>query len=181
MEATINDFIYRPYNDKSYEHEIKRMMVFEDMVKQTSEEPNFNEYRFSPEMFFFKLCPRVTFEPLATEIIDGMYLPFSYWKTLLKSQHVEGPKDGIRISKKELDRYINSSMFIELVQKGWVGSNMRATETVTHVAREAVQGRISEFITEASERGKSIILAVSSEISSKKKSRARKNTAIDSE
>ena len=173
MEATIDDFIYRPYNDKSYEREVTRMMLFENMVKQALEEPDFNEYRFNPEMFFFKLCPRVTFEPLATEIIEGMYLPFSYWKTLLKSLYAKGPRDGIRISKKELDRYINSSMFTELVQKGWVGSNMRATEAVTHVAREAVQGRISELITEASETGKSIILAVSSEINSKKKDKKK--------
>jgi len=150
MESSEDDFIYYPYNDKSYHSEIKRMTDFEDLYSKHTPALDFNNYRFNQDLFFFKLCPRISFEPLSAELSDGMYIPLSYWKVLLGSPFARGSRDGTRISKKNLERYMNNSMFVDLVQHGWTGSNLRCTDTLTTVIKEAIQGKISDLIKHCS-------------------------------
>jgi len=80
-------------------------------------------------------------------MIPGMYIPLPYWKVLLSSDSTLGKKGGRKISYSNVSRYINNTLFTELVQNGWVGSQVTDTDQITKQIQQSIAG------------GKSLVLA----------------------
>ena len=76
-----------------------------------------------------------------------MYLPLEYWTILVNLSQVAGPRGGIAISHNNVGRYLNNSIFIELVQAGWIGSQI------------AKKTYITEIISQALDEGRSVMLS----------------------
>jgi len=135
---------YRPVN-RSYDSEINRMEEFQSKPLQ-SNELSTNNYRLNDEFFYFKLCPAEIKEPMSTKMVPGMYLPLSYWKLLLSSNETLGKKGGRTISYNNVRRYINNTLFVELVQSGWVGSQVENTTTITELIQKSIEGKRSVIL-----------------------------------
>ena len=129
---------YRPF-DGSYSSEILRM---EEFQKQKPDIERFtpNDFRLSHDFFYFKLCPANIKEPLSTKMIPGMYLPLPYWKLLLSSDDTLGKKGGRKISYNNVSRYINNTLFTELMQNGWVGSQVSNTDLISNQIQQSITG-----------------------------------------
>lgn len=140
------EWVYRPI-DKSYSEEIKRMREFERIAIREEDPTLLIDYRFNDDAFYFKLCPAESINPTSSEMIRGMYLPLSYWERLLSSPDTTGPKGGKYVSYKNASRYFTNTVFIELVQAGWIG-----TRNITSI-------QLNDLIQNILESGKSLVLA----------------------
>lgn len=136
---------YRPL-DQSYFSEIERMEKFQKL-RQDIDKYTLNDFRLNDVFFYFKLCPANITDPLSTKMIPGMYLPLPYWKMLLSSDGTLGKKGGRKISYSNVSRYINNTMFTELMQNGWIGSQMSNTDLISKQIQQSIAG------------GRSIVLA----------------------
>lgn len=150
IEESRNTWVYRPYADRGYEKELSRMQGFEVDNPDVPAGWSLEDYRLHSRAFYWKLCENVSFKPTATELIGGMYLPLDYWELLLKDKRSRGPRDGIAICRANVGRHINNTLFVRLVQGGWVGSRAGRSEV------------ISEIIRQGLENGKSVIAALTS-------------------
>ena len=135
---------YRP-NDRSYKSEISRMIEFQEKEEKVKQK-YINDYRLNNEFYYFKLCPAQITNPLSTEMIKGMYLPLSFWQILLKAKETEGKRAGRIINYKNTYRYINNTLFVELVQNGWLGSQLDRTELITKQITKAIKNKRSVIL-----------------------------------
>lgn len=140
------EWIYRPI-DKSYSDEIQRMREFERIATKKENQHLLTDYRFNDDAFYFKLCPARLINPDSSEMIRGMYFPLSYWERLLSSVNTTGPKGGKYVSYRNAGRYFTNTLFVELVQAGWIGTRNITSEQLT------------KLINEILELGKSLVLA----------------------
>jgi hypothetical protein len=149
-EGNREEVVFRP--DRQCYEEIKRMRRFESQYSDTPQTPQcIDDYRLNPEIFFFKICPAIVFDPLSTDLIQGMYLPLDYWDVLEVSPQVKSSKGKMKITYGNVDRYINNTLFTQLAQSGWLGSRLKRTDVLTHLIKQLL------------ESGKSLVLASSSE------------------
>jgi len=136
-----NKAIYRPI-DSSYHTEIQRMQnCLDNMPKYSSKK--ILEFRLSHNPFFFKLCPKITFEPLSDELIKGMYIPFDYWKVLVEDPEAKGPRGGIQITYENTDRHFNNTSFVNLIKDGWIGSPVQAEDQLSKLISAGLEGNRS--------------------------------------
>ena len=138
--------VYRPNSDASYGAEIKRMRAFQSGNAGKAGPANPPAFRLDSNPFYFKLCRPVTYNLSSTDLIKGMYLALDYWELLLSSPMVRGPKGGIAIRYKNVGRYINNSLFIQLVQDGWVGSREDVSAAIGKLVRSGLEGNRSIFL-----------------------------------
>lgn len=136
--------VYRPI-DQSYKKELKNMVAF--MGGRRAVPPNAPPaFRLSSTPFFFKLCPKVVYDPLSTDAIKGMYLPLDYWQLLLSSPLTEGPRGGRFVTYGNAERYIDNSLFVRLVEDGWIGSGPIETDSLSALVRAGIEGNRSVMI-----------------------------------
>ncbi len=128
-------YVYRPFSDKSYMSEIKRMGEFESRYNTSSKKTTVRGFRLHEAPFFFKVCKPLTLDPMSSELAAGMYFPLSYWKVLLESESVKGPRGGKAISYDNAGRWINNTSFIDLVQNGWIGSAPHVSENISEIIK----------------------------------------------
>lgn len=148
MKKEGNDkWVYRPHLDRNYHHEIERMKTFENTYPDLPKDWTLDEYRLHWRAFYWKLCEAVTFTPTASELIQGMYLPLDYWEVLTRADRARGDGGAVAIERSNIGRYINNTLFIQLVQGGWIGSRAR-NSTV-----------LSDIIEQCLENGKSVVFA----------------------
>lgn len=99
------------------------------------------EFRLDSFGAYLKLCPSTTKDAFSDELIKGMYLPLGYWDVLVDSPSVLGPKGGVVVNYDNVGRYMNNSIFIELVGASWIGSRGATTKQITAVIRDALETR----------------------------------------
>jgi len=132
-------YLYRP-NDKSYKSEINKMNKFMEIISDDEQgslgEPQ--SYRLNNELFYFKLCPAEPIDLFSTKMIGGMYIPLLYWKSLLGSKKTNGPKGGKLVTYDNVSRHINNTLFIELMQNGWIGSRVKSSKIVSNIIRDSI-------------------------------------------
>lgn len=126
---------FRPTEAQCME-ELKRMRAFNANTLDNTQPNSLNEYRLNPEAFYFKLCQSVTYSPMSTDLIPGMYLPLDYWETLLQSPEIKGSHGGLRITNENIYRHLNNTEFITLIKHGWIGSRRNRTEELTSIIRQ---------------------------------------------
>lgn len=140
-----NEYGYRPRGE-TYEDELIRMRSFAESLNSNQVHVSPSDYRFHPGMFYFKICPAEIFEPTSTEMIRGMYLPLDYWILLMDSQNILGPKRGKRITFNNVEKHFSNTLFIDLVQAGWVGSQVTDHVLITEVIQASLEGRNSVIL-----------------------------------
>ena len=148
---------YRP--DGSHELELQRMTssAGASVAPRSGSTPTADDYRLYSGAFYWKLCPKTTFTPVSTDLIRGMYLPLDFWATLVDTGQIRGPWGGICARYDNVGRYINNTLFIRLVQDGWIGSRLQDTDSLTHV--------LDTVLSESMESGKSLVVAISEQAS----------------
>lgn len=141
MERTSQDWVYRP-DDQLYE-EIERMRAFQVINQDSSEELAIPDYRLHPGLFYLKLCPERIFDAYSSDLIKGMYLPVDYFDLLEKSPEMRGKRNGLRVSWNNTTRFLNNTLFINLVKDGWIGARKVTSDTVTEIIQNSLDGKRS--------------------------------------
>lgn len=133
--------VYRPV-DANYKRELARMDAY--LASRKTVLPiTRTDFRLSSNAFLFKLCPKITFDPLSTSPIKGMYLPLDYWKLLVSSAEVRGPKGGVQITYDNAGRYFDNAAFVKLVEDGWIGSSIVEERELSSLIRSGLEGNRS--------------------------------------
>ncbi len=139
------------YNPKqpSHDKELKRMCELFGRLQTETKGKELKDYRIMECPVFFKLCRRIELAVENTGIAPGAYIALDHWQRLIVDASVAGPKGGIQLSFDTLDRrYMGTQVFVELVQKGFVGSCTTASE------------KVALFVEAAIENGKSVLVAM---------------------
>lgn len=133
---------YRPESDSSFQSEIGRMKrVLARLGRETSESHNkLKTYRLTQQPFFFKFCTAEVFEPAGHGMISGMYMPLDLLEVFLASDASRGRQGGQYISYDNVPRHINNSLFIQLVQDGWIGSTIPDANTIADLIKRSLEG-----------------------------------------
>ncbi len=105
-------------------------------------------YRLTENPFFLKLCSRLVFNPDDIGLVPGMYLPLDYWKLLVQSPCIPGPRGGLRVTFENAGRHFDNSSFTTIVSKAWVGT----TPSQSDVLKEAIRQTL--------ETGKAVAIAI---------------------
>lgn len=93
------------------------------MGKESFEEVvNADDWRLSSSPNFFKFVRPPDFDPNDRDLLKGMYVPDGYLRLGIEEGKFEtGPRGGFRIGYGNT-RYLTSTVFIELVREGWIGT-----------------------------------------------------------
>jgi hypothetical protein len=150
LKDDYGNFYYRP--DASFRKEVAKMNHFDNILHKAKggEKINPAGYRLNIGPFYFKFCNSTSYNPTSTELLSGMYLPLEYWDILEKSGKLSGPKNGIRLTYENSDRHFNNTHFVNLVERGWIGSRIKTAYLISKIIKNSLQVK------------KSIILGMSS-------------------
>jgi len=108
----------------------------------TPNEPQ--DYRLgSRTSCFVKLSQPAEFDPVADNMMKGMYLPLDFLDMLIASGSVAGPRGGRSINYKNVGRHINNTLFIQLLGAGWIGSTGVGLDEVLGIAAETLRSNRS--------------------------------------
>ncbi len=122
---------YRP--DSNLPSELDRMRAVDGLYGSGK-----GDFRLFAQACWVKLChPSATQDPL--QLIKGMYLAREYFDELLKI--CKGPRDGVRLGYRNVPRYINNTLFAQLVKDGWIGTCGTGTDELGEVIRTVLQSR----------------------------------------
>lgn len=134
-------WIYRP-TDTSYHKELKNMEYFEELVSEIkidSQDPS--QFRLNTCPFYFKLCKSSMGSNKISETLPGMYIPLSYWETIINhSFDVKGKNGGKLVGYHNAKRWLTKEDFTGLVQKGWIGSQMPISDIIASLIRGSLEG-----------------------------------------
>ncbi len=148
-----NGFVkgYYPNSDGSYKKEMSRMNDFESTYSNNNEVLAVDDYRLHEGAFYFKLCPKITYKPLLTDLIKGMYFPLDYWKYLVSSPEVKGHRGGLLVNSKNASRWFSNTLFVDLVKAGWVGSRSDVSSVISNIVQELLESNHSVTIAASKE------------------------------
>lgn len=137
-----NQYNYNIKSDSSFIKEIERMSTFESYhINDDDYKTDIIDYRISDEMFYFKFC-RDEQDILTKDLSKGMYLPKSYIESYINNTKNKS------ISYEMVDRYLNNTMFIDMVKTGFFGSKFRDSQGISNLLNSIIAS------------GKSLIIAV---------------------
>lgn len=128
--------------------EIRRMDALLATIQACPVNASHHGYRLTENPFFLKLCSRLVFNPDDIGLMPGMYLPLDYWKLLVQSPGIKGPRGGLRVTFENAGRHFDNSSFTTIVSKAWVGT----TPSQSDVLKEAIRQTL--------ETGKAVAIAV---------------------
>ncbi len=128
--------------------EITRMDALLAAIQACPANTSHDGYRLTENPFFLKLCSRLVFNPDDIGLVPGMYLPLDYWKLLVQSPGIPGPRGGMRVTFENTGRHFDNSSFTMIVSKAWVGT----TPSQSDVLKVA--------ICQTLETGKALAIAV---------------------
>lgn len=147
--------VYRP-TDLQYEKELERMKTFRSMhMDGGATVPD--EYRLSPEAFYFKLCPSTVFKPWEAGLLKGIYWPLDGWEVLINSPSMRGKLGGVKVTYSNVGRYIGNDLFVKLVQDGWIGSRGQVSQAIEFVQKAVLSGRsVTVALSDSVERSRNL-------------------------
>jgi hypothetical protein len=116
-------------DDQFYE-ELERMSRVDGIDKRKSQ-TGASTWRLNWGACWFKLVtPPETFDLASRKLLPGLYLPLEYAEELLEDNCTLGPRGGRRFRWDDIDRYVTSGMFTQLVREGWIGSRGLKTKAL---------------------------------------------------
>jgi hypothetical protein len=128
---------YRPGG--SYKKELAAMDKFERDFCDADTEA-LRDYRLDPGPFYFKIGDATSCSVDTTSMVPGMYIPLTYWRRLITSPATKGDRGGVRITREAAGRYITNSLFVDLVQGGWIGSRTCRSGVITSMINAWLRG-----------------------------------------
>ncbi len=128
---------YRPGG--SYKKELAAMHKFERDFCDADTEA-LRDYRLDPGPFYFKIGDSSSCSVDTTSMVSGMYIPLAYWRRLVTNPAAKGDRGGVRITCDAAGRYITNTLFVELVQGGWIGSRTCRSAVITRMINAWLRG-----------------------------------------
>jgi hypothetical protein len=80
-----------------------------------------------------------------------MYLPLSYWDVLASSPLVKSSQGGMKVTYKNVGRWMSNSLFVNLVKSGWIGSRLKRTDKLTGLIKQLIENNRSVVLASSSE------------------------------
>lgn len=143
-----SNWYYNP-QQKSHKDELSRMLNLRELLYRHQGGNSLNDYRFTDCPIFFKLCKKLQLKEDDDSIATGAYISLDQWKMLLDDDSTKGRSGGTQIGYHTLaKRYLSKQSFIELVQRGMIGTRAKASE------------KLGFFIEAAIENGHSVMYAI---------------------
>lgn len=138
---------YRP--DKQFDEESSRMRLARTKFKVVS--PNTPDlYRFCQDPFFFKLCRRQQLKVNSGQLASGVYLNLTHCDLVLSGLFSNAAR--ILEPGKNVDRWLNRTLFTDLIARGWVGTNNVTPEILEHYIADAIDSGRSVLIAKGESR-----------------------------
>lgn len=141
-------FAYYPNSDGNYEGDMSLMQAHTDTIAQyeidaLGQDRNFyyDDYRIFGSPFFFKFANSIQFEPFHNKVIQGYYVSFDMWKSLVEERKRIGKT--LVASYNTVSKYIGVNAFCALLKMGLVGSRRCSVEEITNVMAECIRGNRS--------------------------------------
>lgn len=130
---------YRP--DAQLGEEIARMDAALATINGVATDETCDGYRFSFDPFFFKFCKKLlTYDENGH--VPGIYIPLSYWKRFTETPTVKGKRGGKVIYKETFGRrYFTPTHFIDMVGRGWIGTNTLQTDLLIPYLKSMIEGK----------------------------------------
>src|SRR5690606_25462721 len=88
---------------------------------------------------WFKFCDPGAHVDGATELVKGMYIALDHAVELLSTS--PGPRRGQRLGYENVGRYINNTLFVQLVKDGWIGTRGTGTDDLEVVIKNVLRSR----------------------------------------
>ncbi len=129
---------YNPRSKQDYGELLRMRRLWHGLRKSNVGDPA-QDYRLGLCPIFFKLCKRLVLNQDDGGISAGAYIPLDQWQKLLNSPQTKGPRGGRQIGYFNLDdRYLRTGPFVELVQRGLVGTKSPDTKFVADIVEKLV-------------------------------------------
>jgi hypothetical protein len=109
-------------------------------------------YRLHPRACWIKLCHPEAFKPVQSDLVRGMYLPLDYFAHLTASESTLGPRDGRVLTYGNVRRWVNNTLFVELMSGGWIGSKAMQTAWLSETVEAALSAKRSVVVAEETGR-----------------------------
>lgn len=119
--------------------EITRMDALLTTIQACPANASHDGYRLTENPFFLKLCSRLVFNPDDIGLVSGMYLPLDYWKLLVQSPGIPGPRGGLCVTFENAGRYFDNSSFTTIVSKAWVGTTPSQSDVLKKAIRQTLE------------------------------------------
>ena len=133
-------------NEPQFQADLERMDSFDASNPPPSFSGEPKSYRLNAQHFYFKFCKDISYEPLDSSMIEGMYLPKDYLQCLMKSSLVNGGRGGRVLGFENVQRHFNNTYFIWLVRGGWIGSRAETTKIITDLVRRSIEADHSVIV-----------------------------------
>jgi hypothetical protein len=128
---------YRP--DRNLGDELKRMRQVDAQCA-----PHAEDFRLLSMPCWLKLCDPSSRVGDPADLIKGMYFAREHFEELMRT--CRGPRGGTVITYENSTRHLSNSLFIELVQDGWIGSSGSASDQIRDLIRESISTRHSVLL-----------------------------------
>jgi hypothetical protein len=134
---------YRPDADPNHEHELKRMVAADRMLRYggSQRSQQLNSFRLSDRAFYLKLCEPRAKRALDAGMVWGMYFPLGLWRRMLKAPELRGKKGGLAVTFENSPRRLSNSEFTALLRQGWIGSAAGQSEILSEVIKRVLSSR----------------------------------------
>jgi hypothetical protein len=120
---------YRP--DRNLGSELERMRQVDARCA-----PQPGDFRLLSTPCWLKLCNPSGRVGDASDLIKGMYFAREHFEELIRT--FRGPRGGTVITYENSTRHLSNTLFIELVQDGWIGSSGSASDQIRDLVRESI-------------------------------------------
>jgi hypothetical protein len=130
---------YRP--NTQLDKEIARMDEATAKLSAVNKDESCDGYRYGNDPFFLKFCSKLLTHETSSHV-PGLYVPVSYWKRLLKLHAGKGKKGGTVFYRDTFGkRYFTPSHFIDMVDRGWIGTSAMQTQVLVAYLKEMLKGK----------------------------------------
>lgn len=124
---------------KSHQHELARMLELQKSLAKEQKGTSLNDYRFMDCPIFFKLCKKLQLKDDDGNIATGAYISLDQWCILLNDDSTKGRLGGTQIGYHTLNRrYLSKQSFIELVQRGMIGTQAKGSKKLANFIQAAI-------------------------------------------
>ena len=122
------------YADKNLDDELERMRMVDELYGGKP-----GDFRLFDQACWLKICEPDAEVENPAELMKGMYLAREHFVDIFENQR--GPKDGRRIGYENAPRYINNTLFVQLLKDGWIGTRGTGTEQLGEIVAQVLASR----------------------------------------
>lgn len=132
MDEGSDGWGWRP--DSHIEDQLAAMRVVDEECMKHADD----SMRLVPTPSLVKLCKAGGIQSDSSDLIKGMYFTRPHFEKMMAT--CTGPRGGTRINYKNVPRYLNNTMFTELLRDGWLGSSRTGSDYVKQLIAKLERG-----------------------------------------